>query len=168
MTTNFREIWTKLRGKTFRKSFVESEVKRSIPFQMRAMLRQRGWSQEELAERSGLSQGAVSRALSPNYGNLSLSTIVRFAAGFDVAFVGRFVPFSALLDNHDDMLAVSAGEVEDFEQEDNSADVILAFLEKKSARREDAVTIATSSSASPPDRRDPAIRDASRRAGLTC
>ena len=53
-----------------------------------------------LAERSGLTQGAISRALNLTV-NL-VNTIIRIASGFDVAFVGRFVPFSELIDAHED------------------------------------------------------------------
>lgn len=83
-------------GPEYREAFVASQLKRGIPFQARALRKQRGWSQAELADRSQLTQGAVSRALDPDYGNLTLNTILRIAAGFDVAFIGKFVPFSEL------------------------------------------------------------------------
>ncbi|MGH7829462.1 MAG: helix-turn-helix domain-containing protein, partial [Candidatus Binatia bacterium] len=93
----FSEVWHKLaKSKKYREEFVAAQLKRGIPFQARALLKNRKWSQEILAEKSGLTQGVVSRALSPNYGNLTLNTIIRIAAGFDVAFVGKFVPFTAL------------------------------------------------------------------------
>jgi transcriptional regulator with XRE-family HTH domain len=83
-------------GKDYRNAFVAAQLKRGIPFQARALRKQRGWSQEDLARESGLTQGAVSRALDPDYGNLTLNTILKIAAGFDVAFIGKFVPFSEL------------------------------------------------------------------------
>lgn len=91
-------LWEKFaKSKKYREEFVAAQVKRGIPFQARALLKaRRGWTQQTLAERSGLTQGVVSRALNPNYGNLTLNTIVRIAAGFDVAFIGTFVPFSEL------------------------------------------------------------------------
>lgn len=93
----FRALWRRLtESKKYREHFVAAQVKQTIPFQIRALMKEKGLSQRELAERSGLTQGAISRAASPKYGNLSLSTLVRIAAGFDVAFVGRFVPFSEL------------------------------------------------------------------------
>jgi hypothetical protein len=36
----------------------------------------------------------ISRAEDTNYGTLSFKTVIAIANGFDVAFVGRFVPFS--------------------------------------------------------------------------
>jgi transcriptional regulator with XRE-family HTH domain len=92
----FRELWAKFRSKKYREEFVAAQVKRAIPFQIRALMKKKGMSQEKLAELSGLTQGVISRAANPNYGNLTLNTLVRIAAGFDMAFIGRFVPFSEL------------------------------------------------------------------------
>src|SRR5437773_9339741 len=92
----FKELWKKLEDKKYRTSFVANLVKRCIPFQIRAIMTKKELSQQLLAERSGLSQGVVSRAVDPNYGNLTLNTVIRVAGGLDVAFVGLFVPFSEL------------------------------------------------------------------------
>jgi transcriptional regulator with XRE-family HTH domain len=97
-------VWRKLeRSKKYREAFVGSQVKRTVPFQIRALRKQRGWSQTELAERAGVTQGVISRAEDPDYGNLTLNTIVRVAAGFDCAFIGRFVPFSELVGWYDSL-----------------------------------------------------------------
>jgi transcriptional regulator with XRE-family HTH domain len=93
----FNALWKKLaKSKRYREEFVAAQVKRGIPFQIRSLLKKKGLSQEILAGRAGLTQGVVSRAADLDYGNLTLNTIVRVAAGFDVAFVGKFVPFSEL------------------------------------------------------------------------
>ena len=94
--SEFERLWGRFETKEYREAFVTAQVKKAIPFQIRAMLKTRRWSQEELATRSALEQGVVSRAASPTYGNLTLNTILRVAAGFDVAFIGKFVPFSEL------------------------------------------------------------------------
>ena len=90
-------LWEKLsRSKEYRESFAASVAKRIIPLQIRILRKQRGpeWSQARLAKESKLTQGVVSRAEDPDYGNLTLNTLVRIAAGFDCAFIGRFAPFS--------------------------------------------------------------------------
>ena len=97
MSTSSR-LWRELGDKAYREQIVTEQAKRAIPFQIRALLASRGYSQKVLAERAGLHQGAVSRAADLDYGNLTLNTIVRLAAGFDVAFVGEFVPFSRFVD----------------------------------------------------------------------
>jgi transcriptional regulator with XRE-family HTH domain len=83
-------------SKRYRESFAASVVKRMIPLQIRVLRKHRSWSQAQLAHESRLTQGVISRAEDPEYGNLSMNTLVRIAAGFDCAFVGRFVPFSEL------------------------------------------------------------------------
>lgn len=91
------ELWKKLNAsKSYREEFVAVQLKRGIPFQIRTLMKQKKLSQEELARRAGLTQGVVSRAANPNYGNLTLNTLIRIAAGFDLAFVGKFVPFREL------------------------------------------------------------------------
>lgn len=93
----FSELWKKLgESKGYREEFVTSQVKRGIPFQIETLLKDLDIPQAELAARSGLTQGVISRAANPNYGNLTLNTLIRIAAGFDIAFIGKFVPFSEL------------------------------------------------------------------------
>ena len=96
-TLSSRVLWRKLRAsRAYRKAFATAQFKRLVPFQIGALRRGRGWSQQELAEACGLTQGVISRAEDPDYGNLTVNTILKIAEGFDIAFVGRFVPFSNL------------------------------------------------------------------------
>jgi transcriptional regulator with XRE-family HTH domain len=95
--STFSEIWPKLkRSKRYREEFVAQHAKQAIPFQIAALMKQHGLTQEDLARSGGINQSSISRAIDPSYGNLSLNSLVRIAAGFDVAFIGRFVPFSEL------------------------------------------------------------------------
>lgn len=88
-------LWDKLgRSKKYRESFAASVVKRMIPLQIKVLRIQRNWSQAQLATESRLTQGVISRAEDPDYGNLTVNTLVRIGSGFDCAFVGRYVPFS--------------------------------------------------------------------------
>lgn len=114
-------LWRKLRERAYRRHFVSASIKRGVPFQLRAMLKARGWSQGELAQRAELTQGAVSRALNPDYGNLSINTLVRLAAGFDVACVVTFVPFSDIARRVDELSEDQAGAVPAFTDEDCTA-----------------------------------------------
>ena len=91
------ELWKKLaRSRKYRESFAASVAKRIIPLQIRVLRRRRQWSQETLAERSSLTQGVISRAEDPDYGNLTVNTLIRIGAGFDCVYLGRFIPFSVL------------------------------------------------------------------------
>jgi transcriptional regulator with XRE-family HTH domain len=97
MTIAFKSLWKKLsQSKKYREHFVEAQVKRGLPAQIRALMKQQNLTQKQLAERARLTQGVISRAANPSYGNLTVNTIIRIAAGLDVAFIGRFVPFSEL------------------------------------------------------------------------
>ena len=96
MNAAYESLWRKFESKKYREEFVSAQVKRAIPSQIRAIMAKRDLSQEQLAKGSGLTQGVISRAANPNYGNLTLNTLIRIAAGFDMAFIGQFVPFSEL------------------------------------------------------------------------
>ncbi len=118
--STFSQLWMKLaKSKKYREEFVASQVKRGIPFQIRAMIKRSGLAQEEIASRAGITQGVISRAANPDYGNLTLNTLIRIAAGFDVAFVGKFVPFSELgrwfVDLSEESVMVKPFPVEDAE-----------------------------------------------------
>jgi transcriptional regulator with XRE-family HTH domain len=116
-------IWEKLREKAYRDAFVASQLKRGLPTQIRVMLKDRGWNQSDLAERSGLKQGVISRAADPDYGNLTLNTILKIASGFDVAYVGRFLPFSDLARWYTDLSEPTLS-VPDFQHD-------LGFIDRK-------------------------------------
>jgi transcriptional regulator with XRE-family HTH domain len=110
------------RSKKYRGAFVESYLKRSIPYQITALRKKAGLSQEQLAEASGLTQGVVSRAENPNYGNLTLNTVLRIAGGLNVAFVGEFVSFRELEERVDHLAerTASMSNFKDEEAEDRS------------------------------------------------
>jgi len=110
-------VWRELaESKEFREEFSALQLKRGVAFQIRALLKKRGWTQGKLAENAKLTQGVISRAQDPNYGNLTVNTINRVAAGFDVAFIGLFVPFGLLVEWFEN-LSEELGEVEPFEDE---------------------------------------------------
>ncbi len=96
MNTDFlRGLWGRLASsRRYRKQFVSAQAKRAFAFQLRAIMKKRGLTQEKLAEHSGLSQGMISRAADPNYGKLTTTIIVKIANGLDMAYLGILVPFS--------------------------------------------------------------------------
>jgi len=125
-------LWRKLaKSKKYREEFVAAQVKRGIPFQARALLKRRGWSQDELAERAKVTQGVVSRAVNPEYGNLTLNTIIRLAAGFDVAFIGKFVRFSELDRWFSEQSEISLGNVPAFDEENAMPEAIKPAASKQ-------------------------------------
>jgi transcriptional regulator with XRE-family HTH domain len=87
--------WDKLsKSKRYRAQFVSSTARRAFAFQLRAIMKKRGISQERLAEMCGLTQGVISRAADPNYGKLTVTLKAKIAGGLDMAYLGTLVPFS--------------------------------------------------------------------------
>jgi transcriptional regulator with XRE-family HTH domain len=74
---------------------------------MRALREQHKWSQGELGKKMDppMLQEAVWRIENPNRANLTISTLLRVAAAFDVALEVKFVPFSAIADSAASMSA---------------------------------------------------------------
>ncbi|HME08801.1 MAG TPA: helix-turn-helix domain-containing protein [Bryobacteraceae bacterium] len=115
------------RSKKYRESFAASVVKRMVPLQIRVLRKQRGWSQAELAESSALTQGVISRAEDPSYGNLTVNTLIRIGAGFDCAFVGGFVSFSQLGRWYSNLQDEKFLEVQSFDNDKGFEDSYLAL-----------------------------------------
>jgi len=93
----FKGVWRKLSNKQYRDHYALSLLKRSVAFQIKTLRKKHCGSQAVLAERSQLTQGVVSRAEDQDYGNLTFNTVGRIAAGLDLAFIGKFVPFTDLI-----------------------------------------------------------------------
>ncbi len=92
-----------IEDKEYRDFYTETFLKKSIPFQMRTMRTERGWSQTLAGEILGKGQNAISRLESPAYGKLTLQTLLEIAKGFDVGLVVKFVPYSKLLKEYEDV-----------------------------------------------------------------
>ena len=91
-----------LTNKDFREAYVYEHVRNGVPFQIRAMREERGWKQGKLGEISGKPRNVISRLENPNYGTLTLKTLLEMASAFEVALLVKFVPFSRLLREYTD------------------------------------------------------------------
>lgn len=83
-------------SKEYRQVFAEQFVKELLPFQIEILMKHRGMSKQDLAKATGLSEQTIARAINPNSQSISLNTVIKIAAAFDVAFVAKFIPFSKL------------------------------------------------------------------------
>jgi transcriptional regulator with XRE-family HTH domain len=90
-------------NKEYRDFYTESYLKKSIPFQLRTMRTERDWSQIKAGEILGKGQNAISRLESPAYGKLTVQTLLEIAKGYDVGLIIKFVPYSRLLKEYDDV-----------------------------------------------------------------
>jgi transcriptional regulator with XRE-family HTH domain len=116
--TTVEDIWKRLSSsKKYREEFALALLKRSVSFQVKTLRKKRCGSQAVLAERAKLTQGVVSRAEDQDYGNLTFNTVGRIAAGLDMAFIGRFVPFGALVKYSTELSEAELEHIPTFEEE---------------------------------------------------
>lgn len=132
----FEDMWRKLSDKEYRGQYALSLLKRSVAFQIKTLRKKHCGSQAVLAERSQLTQGVVSRAEDQDYGNLTFNTVGRIATGLDMAFIGRFVPFSDLVKFSLDLSEEEFASIPTFEEE-NAVVLENRAMEAASAREEE-------------------------------
>jgi transcriptional regulator with XRE-family HTH domain len=94
--TTISKLGEKLRDPEYRKAFVASQINIGLPFQLRALLKARGRTQEWLAEKTGMLQPRISGLLNPGKTRPNIETLRRLADAFDCGLAVRFVPFSEL------------------------------------------------------------------------
>jgi transcriptional regulator with XRE-family HTH domain len=97
IATLSRKLYERLLRKPYRDAYVAEHVQTGISYQSRALRAQRGWAQKRLADVMGKPQSVVSRLENPDYGKLSVSTLLEVAAAYDVALVIQFVSFPEFL-----------------------------------------------------------------------
>jgi transcriptional regulator with XRE-family HTH domain len=105
-----------LGNKEYRDSFVSSEVDVSVAFQIRALRKQREWSQEKLAESATMKQERISALENPS--NVpNISTLKKLANAFNIGLIVRFVPISEMMKWKLNLTPESL-DVQSFDQED--------------------------------------------------
>jgi len=107
MNSDREQLIRKFRAKEYRDSFVAEHIYSRLPLKIRALRETRGLSQKDLGDRTGVAQTWVSKLEDPNYGKLTLSTLLRLASAFDVGLEVDFVPFSKVLDDTLNLTALS-------------------------------------------------------------
>lgn len=103
LESNIGLIAKLINNPTFRDAYVFEHLKTGIAYQIRAMRDEREWLQSDLGERAKKPRTVITRLEDPNYGQFSLQTLREIAAAFDVALLVKFVPFSRLLEEYDDV-----------------------------------------------------------------
>lgn len=67
-----------------RAAYVSDQVRRAMALMIREERKKRGWSQARLAWEMEKSQALVSRLENPNYGRLTVESLLHVAAAFDL------------------------------------------------------------------------------------
>lgn len=96
MYEKLASLWKKLANRRYRETFAVAHTSATIAAQIAQMREDRGWTQADLAEAADMMQSRVSVLENPNNRSVSLKTLQRLGAAFDVAVVVKFVPFSEL------------------------------------------------------------------------
>ena len=81
--------------KEYRHGYADDFLNTSIAAQIKALRDQRGWTQDQLAERAGMRQSRISAMEDINYTSWSVRTLARLAEAFDVALAVCFKGFTA-------------------------------------------------------------------------
>jgi transcriptional regulator with XRE-family HTH domain len=94
-----------LSSKDFRDAYLEDQVRTNIAFQIKTLREQpeRDWTKTYLAEKMGTHQPNITRLEDPEYGRVSISTLLKAASAFDVALLVQFVEWDDFLDRMKDV-----------------------------------------------------------------
>jgi transcriptional regulator with XRE-family HTH domain len=93
-----QQLLQSFRDSDYRHAFVSERVRSSVALQVRALRQARTMTQKGLGETLGMAQTWVSKLESPEYGKMTVATLLRLAEAFDTDLEIKFRPFSRTLD----------------------------------------------------------------------
>lgn len=98
-----KRLIAKLKNRRYRTAYLAEHVRTGIAFQIRAMREKIPWTQTDLGAAAGKPQNVISRLEDPDYGKVTLQTLLQIANAFDVALVVKFIPYSRFLKEFEDV-----------------------------------------------------------------
>lgn len=93
-----QQLLQSFRDPEYRHAFVNERLRASVALQVRALRHSRGMTQKDLGEAIGMAQTWVSMLENPDYGKMTVATLLRLAEAFDTDLEIKFRPFSRILD----------------------------------------------------------------------
>lgn len=87
--------------KAFRDTFVLEFVRNNIPIQLKALRKERDWTQDDLGREANKPRNVITRLENPNSHVPNLATLYEIAVGCKAALLVKIVPFSELLKEYD-------------------------------------------------------------------
>jgi transcriptional regulator with XRE-family HTH domain len=93
----------KWRIREYRHAYMDAAVEQGVAWQIKINREQRNLTQTELAKIIGSKQSSISRAEDPSYGRHNLETLMKIAHVFDCALQVKFIPYSQLAKDSDDL-----------------------------------------------------------------
>ena len=87
-----------MREKPYRDAYVASQIRMTVPLQIRELRKNKGFTQPELAERAGMGQPRISELEKPGERRLTIETLLRIASALDIGLQVRFLPYGELID----------------------------------------------------------------------
>jgi transcriptional regulator with XRE-family HTH domain len=92
-----RRLMNRFRNVEYRRAYVDEFTDSYIATQLKVLREQRGFTQEQLAERLGVKQSQICRWESVNNRSWQVRTLKRIAGALDLALVVRFESFGKIL-----------------------------------------------------------------------
>jgi transcriptional regulator with XRE-family HTH domain len=94
------QLLSSFRDAGYRHDFVKERVRSSVALQIRALRNQRrNMTQKELGDVIGMAQTWVSKLENPEYGKMTVATLLRLSEAFDTDLEIKFRPFSKTLES---------------------------------------------------------------------
>ncbi len=95
----FDKLTAEFANPDYAHAYMENHLITRIASQVHAIRKQRGWSQQKLAEKAGLAQEQISKIESADFDSLTLKTLRKLSRAFDAHLHVSYVPFAiAILD----------------------------------------------------------------------
>jgi transcriptional regulator with XRE-family HTH domain len=97
MTSVRQNLAAKFTDKPYRDAFVAEQVFSRLPMKIRCLREAQDLTQRQLGDLAGIKQTWVSKLEDPNYGKLTIATLLKVASALDVGLQIDFVPYSKVL-----------------------------------------------------------------------